>query len=356
MYASILEQGAFRLAQVADPTPGKGQVLARPLVCGVCGSDLHARRHAHDLAEAIGYAGFRGFMNPDRPVVLGHEFVCEILDYGAGCEKTVARGQRVTALPFMVGDNGLELVGFSNGFNGAMAQAMLLDEAMLIAVPDHVPTDAAALAEPLAVAIHAVNAAQAAPDCAFAVHGCGPVGQFIIARLRFLGLGPILAIDPNAYRRAFAERLGADLVIAPDADAQTAWWRSQGVAFGMSDSPGPQARRPIAFECVGKPGMLREVAERSPMHTSITVVGVCMETDTIMPPYLLMKEMTLRFVFAYTPQEFQDAMTMIAADPERLDAFVTGHGKLDEMTQVFDRLTGDLRDVKVLIRPQDIPA
>lgn len=302
----------------------------------------------------MGKAGFKGFMNPDKPVVMGHEFVCEVLDHGSGCSRSITPGLRVTAMPFMVGSQGIELLGYSNRFNGAMAEAMLLDESMLLPVPHNVPTDTAALTEPLAVAIHAVNAAAAGSNCAFAVHGCGPVGLFIIARLRHVGLGPIMAIDPDVGRRAFAERLGADLVIAPDADRQARWWEDQGAALGMSDTPGADARRPVAFECVGKAGMLQSVTEQSPMGTSVIAVGVCMEPDTITPAYLLMKEMSLRFVFAYNPAEFQEALAMIAAAPERVAPLVTGHSRLDQVDAVFDRLSSGLGEVKVLIRPQEL--
>lgn len=353
MYASVFEGGAFRLGQLPDAAPGSGQVLVKPLVCGVCGSDLHTRHHAHDLAKAVRNAGFKGFMNPDQPVVMGHEFVCEVIDYGRNCNRAIEPGRRVTALPFITGANGIELLGYSNDYNGAMAEAMLLDEAMLLPVPDNVATEAAALTEPLAVAIHAVNAATPDKNCAFAVHGCGPVGLLVIARLRHLGLGPIMAIDPDANRRTFAERLGVDLVIAPDADLQAQWWAKQGAPLGMSDAPATHARRPIAFECVGKSGMLRGVSERSPMGTSVIVVGVCMEADDITPAYLLMKEMSLRFVFAYNPAEFHEALAMIATAPERVAPLVTGYGRLDDMDSVFDRLSGGRGDVKVLVRPQD---
>lgn len=73
---------------------------------------------------------------------------------------------------------------YSSSHNGAFAEAMMIDEAMALSVPANVPDEAAALAEPLAVAVHAVNAARPDSDCAFAVVGCGPVGQFVISRLK----------------------------------------------------------------------------------------------------------------------------------------------------------------------------
>lgn len=352
MRAAILEQGRFRTGTIADPVPGQGQVLVRSLVCGVCGSDLHARSHAHTLSQAMGEAGFRAFMNPDLPVVMGHEFVGEIIDFGPGCKKTLGKGQRVIGLPFVFGPRGIELVGFSNSCNGGMAEAMVLLEDLLFATPDHVATDVAALTEPLAVAVHAVEAAAASGECAFAVHGCGPVGLFVIARLRHLGLGPILAIDPDANRRRCAEQLGADSVIAPDHETIARWWQQQGASLGMSDAAVTTSTiRPVAFECVGKPGLLQAVAAVSPMRTAVIVVGVCMEDDAIRPSSLLMKEMSLRFVFGYSHADFSAAAQMIASDPDRLAFLVTGSATLDEVSDAFDSLAGGGRHVKILIRP-----
>ena len=101
MRAAVFQKGGFQIENLPAPNPGPGQMLVRPLVCGICGSDLHTRHHAHHLANLLQRAGFKGFMNPDKPVVLGHEFCCEIIDYGSGCERRVPIGQRVIGLPFM---------------------------------------------------------------------------------------------------------------------------------------------------------------------------------------------------------------------------------------------------------------
>ncbi|HUD95857.1 alcohol dehydrogenase catalytic domain-containing protein, partial [Sphingobium sp.] len=105
MKAMVLNDGRFTLESLPDPTPAAGQLLARPLVCGVCGSDLHARDHADHLCDLLQRAGFRGFMDPAQPVVMGHEFCCELIE-PAGA---FAAGQRIVGLPFLNGPQGIEL-------------------------------------------------------------------------------------------------------------------------------------------------------------------------------------------------------------------------------------------------------
>ena len=356
MRAAVFANGRFTVENMPAPTPGPGQILVRPLVCGICGSDLHTRHHAHHLAALLQRAGFKGFMSPDLPVVLGHEFCCEVLDHGPGCTRAVPKGNRVVGLPFLADPNGVVLLGYSNVYNGAFAEEMVLQESATVAVPDQVPTDVAALAEPLAVAVHAVGAASADKDCAFVVYGCGPVGLFVIARLRYLGLGPILAVDPDPARCNFAEHMGADVVTAPSAERVGGWWAERGAPLGVSDAAAARAaglagRRPIIFECVGKPGLLKSIAEEAPAGASMIVVGLCMNPDTIEPSYLIQKEIAMRFVFAYKPEEFVEATRMLAKDPDRVAPLVTGHETLDRVTEAFDALERGGSQAKVMIRP-----
>lgn len=354
MKAAVLDQGSFSLRQLPDPVPATGQLLIRPLACGICGSDLHLRDHAPHLCDVLHRTGFRGFMDPARPVVLGHEFVGEVVEAPGGAGR-FGRDARVVALPFLQGANGVELLGYSNHHNGAFAELMLIDAASAFVVPDHVPVEVAALAEPLSVAVHAVNEAQAGADAAFCVVGCGPVGLFVIARLRALGLGPVIAIEPNPARRAQAERLGAHAYAGGEGTTD-GWWAELGLPVGLSDAMAvdPDARRrsrAVIFECVGKPGMLMAVARAAPVGATIVCVGTCMEQDPIEPAFLIQKGLRLQFIFAYDAQEFGAAFDMICADPHALAALVTTQVPLDRVDDAFRALTAGGEEIKVLVRP-----
>src|ERR1700761_7382769 len=86
MRAAIFRNGEIVVDSMPDPKPGAGQVLVKTLACGICGSDLHARKHAHRMVEMSKYVPGRKPMDLSRDVVFGHEFCCEILDYGPGTQ------------------------------------------------------------------------------------------------------------------------------------------------------------------------------------------------------------------------------------------------------------------------------
>jgi hypothetical protein len=107
-----------------------------------------------------------------------------VIEHGPGTEGRFKPGTRVISMPFMVTGTGLELVGYSNTMPGGFAQNMLLNENMLIEVPNGLATDLAALTEPFAVGAHAAAAAALEPGSPCLVLGCGPVGLAVIASLK----------------------------------------------------------------------------------------------------------------------------------------------------------------------------
>ena len=353
MKAAVLVNGKFSIENIAMPTPGEGHLVVRPLACGVCGSDLHTRHHSHQLCELLVRAGSRTAIDPARPLVLGHEFCCEVIDYGPGCRKDIPLGTRVTSAPFIQTASGIAVLGFSNEMSGAFAEVMLLNESAAIAVPQHVPTDIAALAEPLAVAVRVVDVAGADDKSGYAVYGCGPVGLLVIARLRYLGLGPVIAVDPDPHRRMLAELMGAEEVTAPDRETMIKFWQRHGVAFGVSDAraQGANAIRPVIFECVGKAGIIKSVTEDAPVGSTLVIAGVCMETDTFEPGLMIQKQVNLRFTNAYDLGQFEKAVDMINVDPSRFEHLITGHVGLDNVENAFELLEAGGKHAKIIIRP-----
>ena len=209
MRAAIFRNGEIVVDQLPEPTPGPGQVLVRTLACGICGSDLHARKHAHRMVELSRHFSARKPMDLARDVVFGHEFCCEVLDFGPATARRFKPGTRVCSLPALLTPQGPVGIGYSNDNIGGYAERMLLSEALLLEVPNGLKPEHAALTEPLAVGIHAVGKANIRGNEVPLVIGCGPVGLAVIAALKLKGLRPIVAADYSPARRALAARLGA---------------------------------------------------------------------------------------------------------------------------------------------------
>jgi threonine dehydrogenase-like Zn-dependent dehydrogenase len=343
--------------EIAELEPAEGQVLVRTLACGICGSDLHALRHMEHMIDLSRRAGGMGDgFDPSADTVFGHEFCAEILDHGPGSAKTLKAGTRVVSMPLTMTATGMEALGFSNRLPGGFAERMILTEAMLLPVPNGLPTDKAALTEPFAVGLHAVEKARLDKDSVTLVVGCGPVGLAVIAALKAKGRGPVIAADFSPRRRAAAERLGADIVIDPAVESPHDRWEQLGTpksraAQAMLQMTGATFGRPVVFECVGSPGVLQALIEAAPAGAQIVVAGVCMETDRIEPSIAITKEIELTFVLGYTPVEFAQTLTHLAEGVIDVSGLVTGRVGLDGVAGAFQALGDPEAHVKILVEP-----
>ena len=103
--------------------------------CGICGSDLHARDHADEMAELVAETGYRDFMRSHQRVVLGHEFCGNVADYGPGCRKTWPVGTAVVALPIVRPATTVHLTGLSASAPGGYAEQVVVQESMTCRCP-----------------------------------------------------------------------------------------------------------------------------------------------------------------------------------------------------------------------------
>jgi threonine dehydrogenase-like Zn-dependent dehydrogenase len=343
--------------EIGELAPDAGQVLVKTLACGICGSDLHALHHMEHMIELTRRAGgMTGGFDPTADTVFGHEFCAEVLDFGPGCERRLKGGARVVSMPVTLTASGAEMLGFSNRLPGGFAERMLLSEAMLLEVPNGLPTDKAALTEPFAVGAHAVAKARLDADSVAMVVGCGPVGLAVIAALKAKGHGPVVAADFSPRRRAAAERLGADVVIDPATESPHDRWEALGVpraraAQNLMRMMGQTFGRPVVFECVGAPGVLQALIEAAPAGAQIVVAGVCMETDRLEPSIAITKEVELTFIFGYAPEEFALTLRRLAEGVIDVDGLVTRIVGLDGVAGAFTDLADPEAHVKILVRP-----
>jgi threonine dehydrogenase-like Zn-dependent dehydrogenase len=362
MRAAVMRNRGLVVGDVPIPEPGPGEVLVRTLACGICGSDLHALKHAEKFVELSRRNGNAFVMDLARDVVMGHEFCAEVVEHGPGTAGTVRAGTRVCSRPMLMRPTGPQTIGYSNDHPGGYGEYMRLSEALLLPVPNGLSTEHAALTEPMAVGLHAVNKARLEPDDAPLVIGCGPVGLAVIAALRLRGTEPIVAADFSARRRELARALGADVVVDPAQMAPWQSWREAAVWRDPSRAPqpppwisGPASRPAVVFECVGVPGVIDQIMGAAPRHARIVIVGVCMEADTIHPMLGIGKELNVQFVLGYTAEEFSAMLRHIAEGAIPVEPLVTGRVGLDGVAQAFEDLASPERHAKILVEPRRSP-
>lgn len=362
MRAAVFRQGDLVADTIPDPKPEGGQVLVKTLACGICGSDLHAFHHADKMVETAQRSGSSFSMDLTRDIVFGHEFCAEVLDHGPGTEKKLKPGTRVCSMPLAITMNGdkadMQPVGYSNSMPGGFAEQMVLNELMLLEVPNGLPTEQAALTEPMAVGWHAVQKANMTADDIPLVIGCGPVGLAVIAGLKIKGIHPIIAADFSPARRKLAEQMGADIVLDPKVDAPYARWTREATPEGYDPTNimtllgmGPKLRPGVIFECVGVPGIIQQIFEGAPRHARVVVVGVCMEQDRFEPFFGINKELNVQFVLGYTPEEFALTLTHLAEGKIDGSPLVTGKVGVEGVKEAFSELGNPEKHAKILVEP-----
>lgn len=381
MKAVVCTEGQLTVEDLPALSPARGQVLLNVTRTGICGSDLHARHHADLVSDLAAKAGYPDALRMNQKIVMGHEFVGTVAEYGPGCRKRWAEGTRVVALPTVMVGSEPQLVGLSERAPGSYAEQVLVQESMTMPVPGKLSDEEAALTEPMAVAWHAVRRAEVGRGRPAIVIGCGPIGLAVISMLRASGVKRIIASDFSPGRRALAKQMGAHVVVDPreqqpwDAYEQPRneirrasdlfkmgvstmdkltlvpgplpWWH----VFRLADKIGETPSGPVVFECVGVPGMINSIIEAAPLRTRVIVVGVCMEPDTFMPALAGNKEIDLRFVFGYDPGEFHDTLHMMADGKVDVRPLVTGTVGLGGVSAAFDALGDPEVHAKILIDP-----
>jgi threonine dehydrogenase-like Zn-dependent dehydrogenase len=358
MRAAVMRNHQLVVDEVRTPEPGPGQVLVKTLACGICGSDLHTLKYAEQLVEASRRTGGAYQWDVNRDVVLGHEFCAEVVDYGPHTRKALKPGTRVCSIPIAIRPDGVDAIGFSNDSPGGYGEYMRLTEALLLEVPNGLSAERAALVEPLAVGLHAVEKARLDKDDVPLVIGCGPVGLAVIAALRLKGARPIVAAEFSPRRRELALKMGADVVVNPAEKSPYQSWQEAAVYADPSKAPplppwvpGPSLRPAVVFECVGVPGVIDQIMTAVAPGAKIVVVGVCMGKDTIEPMFGIGKELNVQFVFAYSPEEYASMLRHVAEGKIPTEPLITGKIGVGEVARAFEELASPEKHVKIIVEP-----
>ncbi len=331
---AVVVEGPRRLAveNVPDPTPAPGQVVLRVAACGICGSDLHMHQGGFLPAGAI----------------MGHEFCGEVVD--AGGELRV--GERVAVLPVLSCGRCLRCRGGLGAYcsaqralglgqaPGAFAEYVAIAAHEAVRLPPEVDDEQGALVEPLAVGLHAVNAARVRRGDRCLVIGAGPIGLAITLWARHFEASEVIVSEPAPGRRALAEQLGATRAIDPGSE-------DLGAALALAAPEGAD----VVFEAVGAPGLIQQCVERVRFRGRIVVAGVCITPDSFHPVPAVLKEASLQFVLAYERDDFQYTVDLLAQGRIRPAAMITERIGLGGVSAAFDALERPSVEGKLLVLP-----
>jgi threonine dehydrogenase-like Zn-dependent dehydrogenase len=347
MRAAVLNRGEIVVRDdVPEPTPTTGQVLVQVRACGICGSDLHFAQHAPralelgKAVEGLPQLGAQEDLDLDRDVYMGHEFAAEVLEAGPDTQ-TLAPGTLVTSVPVLAVPDGIRPIVYSNVVAGGYGERMLLTAPMLLEVPNGLDASHAALTEPMAVGLHAVNRSRIEPRTEGAlVLGCGPVGLAVIAALKLRAVEPIVAADFSPARRTLALTMGAHEAVDPQ--EESGW-----AAYGRVG----KGRSLVVFEAIGVPGVIDDILRRAPAQSRVVVVGVCMEDDTLNPFFGIAKELNVQFALGYDAMEFAASLRSIAEGEIDVVPMVTAEVGLDDVPWAFGALRDPEEHCKIIVTP-----
>ncbi len=305
----------IRLDDVPEPPPpGPGEALIEVTVVGVCGSDLHT------------YADGRiGDTMVQSPVVLGHEFAGRVLAVGpeaiSGFHQPLLVGERVAVEPTVscwrcemceIGDPNLCPNQYFYGLwphDGALQQRMIVQARNCFPIPDSLSDEAAALLEPMGVALHAVDLGKVRVARSAVVLGCGPIGLLTLKVARLAGADPVYAFDCFPWRVEKARAWGATDAWTLDAgDPAT---RIAGLTNGRGVD--------VAFEAAWADQSIQQAFDMARLGGRVVLIGIPGE-DRFEARHSVARRKGLTILMARRMKHvYGRAIHLAAADPPAVD-------------------------------------
>ncbi|HTX31553.1 MAG TPA: alcohol dehydrogenase catalytic domain-containing protein [Solirubrobacteraceae bacterium] len=308
------------LRQRPEPgDPGPGQVLLRPEAVGICGSDFHFI--AGELSEQAGGSQF--------PRVLGHEVAARIVALGPDCRPELEPGQRVALYPLLAcghcypcrvdrpnACDNFSLIGIHSdgGLQELLATAQ--DQVVPIAAED---PGVAAMAEPVSIAVRAINRAQLEPGERVVVLGAGPIGQSLCLVAVERG-AQVLMVDLQEPRLKLGELLGADTLV----------WRGVEETVSRARDWAGEAGPPVAIDATGAGDAVRAMIEMVASAGRAIQVGMSGEEVALRIGNLTEKELDIRGVSCANADEFREAVSVVERNARSVARMISHRFALSE--------------------------
>jgi (R,R)-butanediol dehydrogenase/meso-butanediol dehydrogenase/diacetyl reductase len=339
MKAAIYEGNkTFGLGEGQAIAPGPGEVRIKVAYCGICGTDLHIYQGHMDGRVGI-------------PQVIGHEMSGEIVELGEGVTGWQV-GDLLTVRPLApcgtcpaceAGHShiclNLNFIGIDTP--GAFQGSWTVPAYSLHRLPEGVPLDKAAMIEPVAVACHDVRLGEVQAGEQVVVIGGGPIGMLNALAARHLG-AQVLISEVNPFRVDLARELGLDAVNPREVDLKALVEERTGGAGAdvVMEVSGSQAGASVMTELVRTRGR-------------IVIVAIFAFKPEVDLKGLLWREIKMVGVRVYEPQDFEQAIQLVADEVLPLDALITARYPLSGLQTAFEQIESGAEVMKILINTQE---
>ncbi len=292
-------KGEVAVEQRPVPAPGPGEVLIEVSHCGICGSDLHMMVEDWGQPGLVGGHEYTGVVAAVGEGVTRWEVGDEVV---AGTSPKCGRCRRcLQAKPSQCENRAGSI---TDDHDGAFARYTVLDARALLRLPEGLSRRDAALAEPLAVALHGISRSGIAEGDAAMVIGVGPIGALTVAALVARGIGPVTAVEPGDARRQLALDLGATRVFQPDELEVFPMWEPERISAHAVD---------VVFECSGKKAAIEAGFHQLRRGGMLVMVGAGIEAPAFDPNRMILNELQVCGSFVYDADGFERALDLLAS-------------------------------------------
>jgi len=319
----------IRVEDVPAPSgPGPRQVVVKPLVCGICGTDLHEYA-AGPIVTPIHKHVFTG---ATLPQILGHEFSAEVIETGKEVTR-VRKGDRVSIQPLVMplddyysrrGLNHLSpkmgCIGLSWDWGG-MGEYAIINDYNANKLPDGVSNEQGAVIEPSAVAMYGVDRAKVGAGSTVLITGAGPIGALSALAAAAAGASKIFVSEPNANRRAQIEALGTTTqIFDPTRENVVELIREQTEEGVGVDS---------AIECSGSEAGLNTCCEAVRNQGTVAQVGLHVKKAQVDPALWALKDISIEACWCFSVNMWPRIIQMVERGTYPVQKIVTGKIKAD---------------------------
>ena len=336
--------GSGGVVDLPDPEPGHGEFLLKPVVSGVCSTDVHLY--------------LEGVAGPELPVVLGHETVAEVIAAGPGSgwnpygQAVPSEGDRVVVEPMYPCRTctscarGLPNVCLDSRHmgitrDGCFAELLIAPVWRTMKVPDDLGPEEAIFVEPLACALHFVKLSGLSAGQHLLVLGGGPAGLLTVLAGTLGGLAVALS-EPQPARRALGKAMGAQIVAAPE--------ELEDMLAAAGWSNGPDA----IIEVTGVSAAIAQALDIAPPATTVVLAGIGLDARLEVNSIdVVGRELTIKGAPA-TRWQFAKALELIAGNPESVKPLVTHRMPWTQAESAMRTVESDRTIGKILLEHADV--